>query len=935
VKRTWRLGAYGAAVVACVAAACLNVSSWALKEGEPDDTPPAAPPAKIVKRGGVTAVTDADVVASMKKGIDFLLKHKKGDNWEEDTTWPGKNVGGVTAIALYALLHAGESLQDVPEYHAKLHYRSAEMQPMIAWLKKNKPEATYTCGLEASALTMIPQRKDEKREEGVGPTLDWCKWYLMGAMGSDGGYTYVENKSNFSGAWDAYFEAALRSKSDKAFQDAKKKLDAVARGEYTGFGGPELEMQRLAQELREKTRNARSSAEIARLEREMRELDEYMNHLPPPADPRKQLEDVKKKLDHPETTRLDPNNKKKKIHMTKEEIATEIEKLKAQGVKLEQQIAGTSFRPFGDLSNGQYGTLGAWALSDYGVEMPNKYWEVQDRFWRLMQNPDGGWPYKRGGKSDDSRPTMTMAGVASLFVCQEFTDTELRLLPKPDKNLDKGLAWLVQNFKPLNDLYYLYGVERVGLSSGMKFFGKQDWYREGAAVLCKAQSAQGSWAYHSSTSVGTAYALLFLSRGRNPVCFNKLQYAGSWNARPRDDAYLTRWMSKNLEKPINWQVVNFQVDPSEWMDAPVLMITGSQDPKFKPEEIEKLRQYVNAGGMIFSTADGGPGQGAAFTNAIRKYAEQIVNGRYEMRVLPKNHQLFSREMNVEIPNPPQVLGMSNGVRELWIHSSMDLGADWQMRRFANKTSFEMGKALYFYASGMGSLRSKLQPLTIAKAGPSAQSVSVARLDYAGNADPEPGAWPRLAKLTAANANTDLKLATVKFADLDPKKYPLASLTGTAKVTFTDDEVKALKAYLDGGGLLFADAAGGNTEFAASCEDLFKRVYPNEPLAPVPPDSPLYTGSMKDGVKIAEADFRKFGNLQLQRRVSKPALQQIVTTGRTRVLFSKWDVCTGFLGTNTWGIIGYAPSTAEALGRNIVLFSLNPAAPGDKAATANP
>src|ERR1035437_5894925 len=183
-------------------------------------------------------------------------------------------------------------------------------------------------------------------------------------------------------------------------------------------------------------------------------------------------------------------------------------------------------------------------------------------------------------------------------------------------------------------MYYMYSVERVGLSSGLKFFGTTDWYKEGAANIVRHQPKEGAW----GENIDTSCALLVLARGRNPVVFNKLQYNGYWNARPRDDAYLTRWMSKRFEKPINWQIVNLQVSPEEWLDAPVLLITGSQDPKFTKEDLAKLRAYVNAGGMIFSTADGAS---PAFTNAIKKYAAEVVGNKYEMRQLPKGHDLFS------------------------------------------------------------------------------------------------------------------------------------------------------------------------------------------------------------------------------------------------------------------------------------------------------
>jgi hypothetical protein len=245
-----------------------------------------------------------------------------------------------------------------------------------------------------------------------------------------------------------------------------------------------------------------------------------------------------------------------------------------------------------------------------------------------------------------------------------------------------------------------------------------------------------------------------------------------------------------------------------------------------------------------------------------------------------------------------------------------------MRKYSTK-SFELGAALYFYASGMGSLRSKLQPLIVKDGGGiAARTIEVARVDYAGNSDPEPGAWERFARLARADFRTEAKVQIVKIADLDAKKFPLAHLTGTTKITFSAGDAAGLKAYVDAGGLLFIDAAGGNADFAASAQDLVKQMYPTEKLTQLPPDHPIFMGSMADGVKVETTEFRKFGTMQLKRRVTLPEISEIVSNGRTRVLFSRWDICSGFLGTNTWGIVGYSPATSEALGRNILLYAAN-------------
>jgi len=852
-------------------------------------------------------VTDEQVVDAMKKGIDFLLKSKKGDNWETGPlSEQHPHIGGHTAIAVYALLHAGDSLQDVPEYRAKLNWRGGEVGPAVKWLSKFESDSTYVAGLQASALALCPKLPDEKLSEGVHFGMEACRMYLLGSAGPQGGYTYEGRvPGKFAETWKAYFEAAVRGNRKGSERSA---LDKMVSDLYNTFGGPELELQKLMVDLRERSKSSKDSKEIARLDVEIKELVRYSQEMPKSEVPGK-------------------------IAMWKARIASNEAQIKQTGKTAALEgaiaedkgyIADAQMHIFGDNSNGQYGILGVWALSDWGMEIPNKYWENLDAFWRRMQKADGSFVYWSAGAPDgDGSPAMGVAGIASLFICQEFVDTELRLTPKPDKPIDAGLAWLNKQFTGDGDSYYLYGVERVGLASGLKFFGTKNWYKEGAERIIKGQGQDGSFGGGSyGPTVNTSYALLFLARGRNPVVFNKLEYKGPWNARARDDAYVTRWISKRYEKPVNWQSVNLQVSTDEWLDAPILLITGSVDPKFTKEDVAKLRQFVNAGGMIFSTADG---NSQAFTTAMRKYAGEVVNKKYEMRQLTRGHDLFSRELGVDLPNPPALIGLSNGVRELWIHSTQDVGADWQMRKFSTK-SFELGAALYFYASGNGSLRSKLQPLAVAPGtDATTQNITVARIDYAGNADPEPEAWARLAKLAKAQYKTDVKVETVKFADLDAKKYPLATLTGTTKVTFTDEDAGRLRTYLDNGGLLFADAAAGNAEFAESCRDLFNRVYPDSHLEPLPPDSPIYTGSMPEGVKIDSVEFRRFGELKLQRKVRSPSLQAINVQDKLKVLFSAWDISSGFLGTNTWGVIGYAASTSEKLGRNIVLYAINPAA----------
>ena len=139
--------------------------------------------------------------------------------------------------------------------------------------------------------------------------------------------------------------------------------------------------------------------------------------------------------------------------------------------------AQNHFNPIGDLSNAQFGALGMWALADAGIDVRPEYWQATDRFGVSCAAPTAVGPTPPGGGRgfNATPPTeaMGVAGIASLYIAQEFVDKTLHTIPKPDKNLDLGLAWLNDTFHPdPDDFYYLYAVEpRSGLASGLKFFG--------------------------------------------------------------------------------------------------------------------------------------------------------------------------------------------------------------------------------------------------------------------------------------------------------------------------------------------------------------------------------------------------------------------------------------------------------------------------------
>ncbi|GAG06498.1 unnamed protein product, partial [marine sediment metagenome] len=238
-----------------------------------------------------------------------------------------------------------------------------------------------------------------------------------------------------------------------------------------------------------------------------------------------------------------------------------------------------------DNSNAQMATLGVWAGSRRGVKVPKKYWSLIERYWTDQQQGDGGWNY-RASSPGASYGSMTAAGIATLFICFDELHSRdyIRANSTPAyKPLTDGLKWLGDNYSisenPVKKnryyLYYMYSLERVGLTSGYKYFDGHDWYAEGVAELLKRQRPDGSWSENHGQTVDTAFVLLFLARGRNPVLVNKLQYTGRWNTRPREMANFTRWVSSSFERTVNWQIIDVDAPVHQWHDAPILYISGA------------------------------------------------------------------------------------------------------------------------------------------------------------------------------------------------------------------------------------------------------------------------------------------------------------------------------------------------------------------------
>src|SRR3954468_4702660 len=115
-----------------------------------------------------------------------------------------------------------------------------------------------------------------------------------------------------------------------------------------------------------------------------------------------------------------------------------------------------------DHSVAQYGVLGLWAALQAGAnivdaETPSR-WKLIETTWRNHQYASGGWSYKGDGKdSEQVTASMTAAGVATLFITQDFLLRDAGIGCKDNltsRHIELGLKWMDEHFNEVGGNTY-------------------------------------------------------------------------------------------------------------------------------------------------------------------------------------------------------------------------------------------------------------------------------------------------------------------------------------------------------------------------------------------------------------------------------------------------------------------------------------------------
>jgi hypothetical protein len=875
----------------------------------PSSTQPswATPIVAAQSRSTTQPVTDEEVGQAITRAVDFILAQYDKKNELRPIEGEANEVDhdGLNALCVYALLQASEASGD-----PRLSINTPFMKSVIDQLKKAKLQSdelqapeTYAHALRAAALAV----KNRKEDAGVlKADVDW----LLHAH-RDGAYTYDNNFLSPKSVISAVGTSPPPTNTGPRIMVAGGASPGPPPGASAkptpGKSGPVDYTPR--QTIGSQFKPMRGVSQPP-----MQPITARPPHICVSARGNFITRGTAVPVNVPQQPTPPPMTPGGPVYVPPPRTTGDVRETASPTLQLSY--------PW-DNSNSQFGAFGVACGADAGIEIPVKYWQAVEGHWlKDEMTIDGDMTRGRWSYSPfECTPSisMTWAGIASLFVTHDW----LTQAQKPgtvsaqpyNQGLTAGMKWLEEadNSTTLSDAatyyvgYNLFTLERIGLSSGYKYFGTHDWYRELSQRVVGVQWPNGAFGktYEGYDAVvQTAFTILFLSRGRHPIFMEKLRFDGQWANHPRDVANATAFASRELERKLNWEVVPIDHEWTDWLDSPVLFIASHQAPVLKDSDIEKLRSYANSGGLLFTHADAGS---AAFTDFVEKTLAPKLYPNYEMQDVPESDPIYSVQYKLNAPLP-KLRGINNGSRWLLIHSPLDLGTNWQARsEKPARSSFELAVNLFVYAAGKSDLRNRLaSPYIAERSDKPAASIPIARLSYSGNWNPEPYAWTRFDRWMQTNADRKLDITTVSAADLKPGAAKLAVLTGTSNAIPTDAEISAIKSFLESGGTLLIDDCGGTGKFADAVRENWLTKLSSDKPGVIPEDDAILKGLSP---KYREGTQQRLGTAY------QPMSLKI---GAGRVIFSPIDITTGLLGANTSGVLGYQPASALTFAKNFVL-----------------
>ncbi|MEZ6141962.1 MAG: DUF4159 domain-containing protein [Zavarzinella sp.] len=473
--------------------------------------------------------------------------------------------------------------------------------------------------------------------------------------------------------------------------------------------------------------------------------------------------------------------------------------------------------------------------------------------------------------------------------------------------------------------------------------------------------------------ISTSFALLFLSKGRTPILISKFAYDkqgdrpginSGWNRKHSDTRHLVEYSSRELFKrqPLAWQNYDprladltnkavFDDELATLLQSPVLYINGHEAPQLTTAQKRLLRRYVDEGGFIMAEACCGSPE---FAKGFRELmADKEVFGD-ESPLLPlapthpiwSSHTLIPAEMfqSEKIPEAQRIHAIERGCKTVVVFIPQPLAGFWEDGQLMPKPNeivvntdrarmaYRLAGNIIAYATGLEPPRPRLDKQKILdndqKVPKGARYlIELAQIRHdGGDWQPAKNAMRNLALYARDKFQLDVSLAK---QEVRPGRGPelwahkFLYMHGKGRFTIDANEAENLRAHLEAGGTLLADACCGSSDFDKAFRQLTDKVFPGEKLVTIPENDLLYSAEL-NGQQISQVRARlekNDGSAEANFRDVKPMLEGIKRNDRWVIIYSKIDIGCALEKNRSSACKGYDPESASRLATAALLYSL--------------
>lgn len=424
-----------------------------------------------------------------------------------------------------------------------------------------------------------------------------------------------------------------------------------------------------------------------------------------------------------------------------------------------------------------------------------------------------------------------------------------------------------------------------------------------------------------------------------PVLLTKIATgdAEDWTRTPNDLKGLLQWMSQEMKVNFSSNIKHFTEISPEAQRNPILYRSGYKPFKLTHNEVRILREYLlNGGTIVFNSLVGNPDAYRSAREAAREILPESTLYRVRM-----DHPIFHSFYEIDkvafrprmvrdgvAPDPyPWMDGVDLDNRTAIFISRWDIALGWESSQYeswgyVDGDARRIGANVISYVTAMRDAgRSVGKSVELVNSDKkTAGKFRVGQIMHDGPWKTRAAAFPMLLNQfhTATGTPVSFELRDVSLTDASIYEMPFLYMTGTTDFALTEQEIGALRRFLNNGGVLLVEAGEGRQTFDAAFRQQIAKVLPGKALTALPAGHDIFTKPLNASVVKARPALAVRRGNQIE---VTPELLGIELNGTLSVIYTPNDLSAGWEHALAPYALGYESKDATALGVNVLYYAV--------------